>query len=306
MLRYILKRLFGMVPVLFLVLTATFLLMRLAPGGPFDSDRRLPPEIKKQVEDSYHLNDPLLSQYARYLTQLAHGDLGPSFRYGGRSVNDLILTSAPVSFELGLVALVYALLLGVTVGLIAASKPGGKRDRITMMASLLGVCMPSFVLGPLFIWVFATKLGWLHASGWRHPGDILMPAVALGTIYAAYIARLTRSGVLELSRQDFIRTARAKGLSESLILVRHSLKGALLPVLSFLGPAAAGLLTGSFVIESLFDVPGIGRFFVQSAVNRDYTLLLGMVLLFAVVLLMMNVVVDVCYTLIDPRLRLKG
>jgi oligopeptide transport system permease protein len=301
MIPFILKRLLGMIPVLLIIATATFFLMHLAPGGPFDSDKNLPPEILANINAKYHFDKPLHIQYFRYLGALIQGDLGPSFRYAGQSVNEIIGNSWLVSAELGLAGLIYAMFIGISSGILAASKPNSMRDYLPMTFSLLGVCLPSFVIGPLFIMAFAMGLNWFNVSGWEEPLDVVLPAMSLGTIFAAYISRLARGGLIDVVRQDYIRTARAKGLKESTIMIRHTLKGGLLPVISFLGPATAGILIGSFVIETVFNIPGLGRFFVQSALNRDYTLCMGMVLVYAVLLLVLNLIVDIAYSLLDPR-----
>jgi len=290
-----------MVPVLLAVATITFFIMRLAPGGPFDTDRQLPAEVLKNINARYHLDEPLYMQYFRYMGSLLKGDLGPSFRYASHSVNDIISETWAVSASLGVAGLLYALFLGVSSGVLAASKPNSLRDYIPMTISLLGICLPSFVIGPLFILLFGIILNWFNVSGWEHPSDIVLPAISLGTMYAAYVSRLTRGGVLDVVKQDYIRTAKAKGLKGSTIMLRHTLKGGLLPVVSFLGPATAGILVGSFVVETIFNIPGLGRFFVQSALNRDYTLVMGMVLLFATLLLVLNLIVDLIYALLDPR-----
>lgn len=301
LMRYIIRRVVGMIPVLLVVATATFFLMRLAPGGPFDTDRQIPEEILKNINAKYHLDEPLWQQYLRYMWSLVQGDLGPSFRYASHSVNDIIASTWATTAQLGLAGLIYALFLGISSGIIAASKPNSLRDYIPMTISLLGVCLPSFVIGPLFILAFAIGLDWFSVSGFEQPADLILPAMSLGTMYAAYISRLTRGGLLDVIKQDYIRTAQAKGLRGSTIMIRHTLKGGLLPVISFLGPAAAGMMVGSFVVETIFNIPGLGRFFVQSALNRDYTLVMGMVLLFATLLLVLNLLVDIAYALLDPR-----
>lgn len=303
MILYILKRLLAMIPVLWIIATLTFVLMKAAPGGPFDSERQIPAEILKNIEEQYHLNDPLLVQYGRFLGQLARFDLGPSFRYAGRSVNDIIAETFPVSATLGILALIYALLFGVAAGLFAASKPNSVRDYSAMGISMLGICMPSFVIGPLLVLVFASTLKWLPVAGWDSWKDMILPSLTLGTSYAAYISRLTRAGLMDIIRQDYIRTAKAKGLSGFAIMVRHTMRGGLLPVVSFMGPAVAAVVTGSLVVETLFNIPGLGRFFVQSALNRDYTLVMGTVLFLAVLVLLCNLVTDVIYAFLDPRVR---
>jgi oligopeptide transport system permease protein len=277
--------------------------MKAAPGGPFDSERQIPPEILKNIEEQYHLNDPLIIQYGRFMGQLARLDLGPSFRYAGRSVNDIIAETFPVSATLGILALIYALILGVVAGLFAASKPNSMRDYVAMGISMFGICMPSFVIGPLLVLVFGLTLNWLPVAGWDSWQDMILPSITLGTAYAAYISRLTRAGLMDIIRQDYIRTAKAKGLSDFTIMVRHTMRGGLLPVVSFLGPAIAAVLTGSLVVETIFNIPGLGRFFVQSALNRDYTLVMGTVLFLAVLVLVLNLITDIIYAYLDPRVR---
>ena len=295
MLKFILKRLLSVIPVLWVVATITFFLMRLAPGGPFSSEKQVPEEILKNLEAKYHMDEPLPMQYLRYLGQVAKGDLGPSFRYTSRTVNEIIAETFPVSAVVGIFGLLYALMIGVLSGIFAASKPNSMRDYFSMAFSMIGICLPSFVIGPMFMLLFAIKLEWFNVSGWAEPKDIVLPAITLGTMYAAYFARLTRAGILDVIKQDYIRTAHAKGLPEWLVMFRHTLKGGLLPTVSFLGPAAAAILTGSLVVESIFNIPGLGRFFVQSALNRDYTLVMGCVLFVAVLIVIMNLLVDIAY-----------
>jgi len=301
LLRYIVKRILGMIPVLFTVATITFFIVRLAPGGPFDSEKALTEEIRQNINAVYHLDEPLYQQYFRYMSSVLRGDLGPSFRYASLTVNQIIADTWQISATLGVAGLIYALFLGIGSGIVAASKPNSLRDYVPMTISLLGICLPSFVIGPLFILVFAIGLNWFNVSGWEQPSDLVLPAMSLGTIYAAYVSRLTRGGLMDVIRQDYIRTARAKGLKGTTIMLRHTLKGGLLPVISFLGPATAGILVGSFIVETIFNIPGLGRFFVQSALNRDYTLVMGMVLLFATMLLILNLLVDIAYAFLDPR-----
>lgn len=301
MLLYICKRILGMIPVLWVIVTLTFFLIRLAPGGPFDQEKHIPPEILQNLEAKYHMNEPLYMQYAHYLGMLAHGDLGPSFRYENRTVNEIIFETFPVSAKVGGLGLLYALVIGVLAGLFAASRPNTVRDYIPMFFSLIGICLPSFVIGPLLMLFFAVKLQWVSVSGWEKPTDIILPAITLGTMYAAFFARLTRGGILDIIRQDFIRTAHAKGVRGWVIMLRHTLKGGILPAVSFLGPAAAAMLTGSLVVETIFNIPGLGRFFVQSALNRDYTLVMGCVLFVAVLIVVMNLLVDIAYAFLDPR-----
>jgi oligopeptide transport system permease protein len=290
-----------MIPVLWVIATATFFLIRAAPGGPFDSEKQVSAEILKNLEEKYHFNEPLYAQYFRYLGNLLQGDLGPSFRYANRTVNEIIGETFPVSAAVGLAGLVYALFLGVFSGALAASKPNSLRDYVPMTMSMLGICMPSFVIGPLLTLIFSIKLHWFNVSGWNEPKDIVLPAITLGTIYAAYFSRLTRGGLMEVVRQDYIRTAHAKGVRGWVIMLRHTLKGGLLPTVSFLGPAVTFMLTGSLVVELIFNIPGLGRFFVQSALNRDYTLVMGTVIFLAFLIIIMNLLVDIAYAYLDPR-----
>ena len=303
MIRLIAVRALEMVPVLWVIVTIVFFVIRLAPGGPFDAERNVSPEILKNLNAYYHLDAPLYRQYFDYLGGLVHGDLGPSFKNASWSVNELAALGFPVSLELGIYALMVALGIGLTAGVVASMKPNTAQDHVPMSLAMLGICIPTFVLGPLLVLIFALWLGWLPVAGWEGPQHKILPSVALGAAYAAYIARLTRGGMLEVLSQDFIRTARAKGLSEARVVLRHALRGGLQPVVSFLGPAAAGLLTGSFVVETIFQIPGLGRFFVQAAFNRDYTMIMGMVLFYALFILSFNLAVDVIQAWLDPRLR---
>ena len=310
MLRFLLRRLVSSVVVLWVIVTASFFVMKAAPGGPFDQDRKLAPEVRASIEAKYHLDQPLWRQYGLQMESLLlHGDFGPSMKYQDRTVNEILADGLPVSALLGLEGMLLALLLGVPAGLIAGLKQGRWQDRTTMVAALVGVSVPSFVAGPLLIWLFGVHWQVFDAAGWvgpdqglwAHLRSSLLPALTLGLYYAAYIARLTRSGMLEVVRQDFIRTARAKGLSETAVVVRHALRGALGPVVSFLGPAFAGVMTGSVVVEKIFNIPGLGTHFVNSAFNRDYPLVLGTIVLYSALLVVLNVVVDLLYGVLDPR-----
>ena len=303
MIRFLLRRLLGMIPVLWIIVTIVFFLVRLAPGGPFDSERTVSDEVLKNLNAYYHLDEPLYKQYGRYLGALAHGDLGPSFKNASYSVNELILLGFPVSLELGAYALLIAIAVGLSTGIAASRAPNTWRDHAPMALAMAGICIPAFVLGPLLVLVFGLKLGWLPVAGWEGPASKILPSITLGAAYAAYIARLTRGGMLEVLTEDFIRTARAKGLTEGRIVLRHALRGGIQPVISFLGPAAAGLLSGSFVVETIFQTPGLGRFFVQAAFNRDYTMILGTVLFYAVLILLFNLATDIIQAWLDPRLR---
>jgi len=303
MIRFVATRILEAIPVLFVIVTLVFFMARVAPGGPFDTERSVSPEILKNLNAYYHLDAPLYQQYVDYLGGLLHGDLGPSFKNASFSVNELIAIGLPVSLELGFYALMVALVIGLAAGVIASLKPNTFQDYAPMSLAMTGICIPNFVLGPLLVLVLALWLGWLPVSGWEGPQSKVLPAITLGASYAAYIARLSRSGMIEVLSQDFIRTARAKGLSEARVVLRHALRGGIQPVVSFLGPAAAGLLSGSFVVETIFQVPGLGRFFVQAAFNRDYTMIIGTVLFYAVLILLFNLLVDVAQAWLDPRLR---
>lgn len=305
MLPFILKRFAQAIPVLFVISTLTFFGVRLAPGGPFDEEKRVPETILKALNEKYHLSAPLHEQYFRYLGDLAHLDLGPSFKYPGRTVNEIIGQGFPITAELGLWAMGFALLLGLTAGLIAALRPNSLSDYLPMSFAMAGICIPSFVLGPLLVLIFGIGLDIFPIRGWESPIDRVLPAITLGSAYAAYIARLTRGSLLEVLAQDFIRTARAKGVSEGVLVFKHALRGGVAPVVSFLGPAFAGLLSGSLVVETIFEIPGLGRYFVQAAFNRDYTMVLGTVLFSALLIILFNLIVDIVLVWLDPRLAYK-
>ena len=306
MLKFILKRLFfETLPSLLVIITLTFFLIRIAPGGPFSGEKSIDPQVLAALNAHYGLDKPLLVQYVNYLGNISHGDFGPSFKYPNRSVTELIAQAFPVSLELGLCALIFAVIVGVGAGVIAALRPNTFSDYAPMSLAMIGICVPTFVLGPLLVLVFGLRLEIFNVSGWVFPRDRVLPALTLGMAYVAYIARLTRGGMLEMLFQDFIRTARAKGVSEFNVIVKHALKGGLLPVVSFLGPAAAGLITGSFVVETIFQIPGLGRFFVMAAFNRDYTMIMGIVLFYAFLIIILNTVVDVALTMLNPRLKFK-
>lgn len=304
MLRFISMRLLQAIPVLLAVITFTFFLVRFAPGGPFDQEKVVIPEVKRALEAQYRLDQPLLAQYGAYLKDLAQGDFGPSFKYPGRSVNELIAAGFPATAELGLYALLVAVVIGLGAGLMAALKPNTWRDYLPMSLAMIGICMPTLLLGPLLVLVFGIELEWLPVSGWGDvPGDKILPSLTLGAAYAAYVARLTRGGMLEVLSQDYIRTARAKGLPERVVIFKHALRGGIIPVVSFLGPAFAGLLAGSFVVETVFQVPGLGRFFVQAAFNRDYTMILGTTTFLAALIIVFNLLSDVLAAWLNPRVR---
>ena len=304
MLRFIISRLLQAIPVIFIVITATFFLVRAAPGGPFDAEKVVLPEVKRALEAQYKLDLPLYEQYFAYLTDLAQGELGPSFKYPGRSVNEILFSGLPVTAELGFYALLIALIIGVTAGVLASLKPNTRQDYIPMSLAMIGICMPSFLLGPLLVLVFGIYLEWLPISGWGSiPGDKILPSITLGAAYAAYVARLSRAGMLEILSQDYIRTARAKGLPEWQVVSKHALRGGLIPVIAFLGPAFAGLLAGSFVVETIFQIPGLGRFYVQAAFNRDYTMILGTTVFLSTLIVLFNLISDVAAAWPNPRLR---
>ena len=280
--------------------------MKVAPGGPFSAERNPPPEVLANINKVYHLDEPLPKQYVRYLGNMLRGDLGPSFRYKDYTVNDLIGNTMPNSLILGITALCSALFFGLLVGLISAVKRNSVADYAAMSVAVIGISIPLFVIGPILMFIFAVKLKWLPTSGWitgrQGLKTLVMPALALSLPYFAYIARLSRASILDVLRSDYIRTAYAKGLSYPTVLFKHALKGAMLPVISYLGPAFAGIITGSVVIEKIFLVPGLGTFFVQSALNRDYTLIMGTVIVYSLILVVMNLVVDIIYGLLDPRI----
>jgi oligopeptide transport system permease protein len=305
MLRFVARRLLQIVPVLFVIITATFFMVRFVPGGPFTAEKAIPPEILKNLEAHYGLDQPLWRQYVTYLGNIVRGDFGPSFKYANRSVNEIIAQKLPVSLELGGWAMLVALGLGLPLGIFAAARQNTWLDYACSTTGMIGICVPTFVLGPVLALVFGIHLQWLNVSGWDAATDRILPGVTLGFVYAAYIMRLTRGGMLEVLNQDFIRTARAKGASEARVIFRHALRGGLLPVVSFLGPAIAGILTGSFVIETIFQIPGLGREFVNSAFNRDYLLVLGTVILYATLLIVMNLVVDVVQVWLNPKLKFE-
>jgi oligopeptide transport system permease protein len=309
MYRFALGRILQAIPVLLAVITVTFFLIHSAPGGPFSADKAVPPEVIKALEEQYNLNQPIWQQYVSYLGDVVRGDFGPSFKYSGRTVNELIAAGLPITAELAFYAMIVALVIGLLAGIGAAVRPNTAQDYIPMTAAMIGICMPSFLLGPLLVLVFGINLEWLPVSGWGDiPGDKILPSITLGAGFAAYIARLSRGGMLEVLSQDYIRTARAKGLSETLIILKHALRGGLIPVVAFLGPAFAGLLSGSFVVETIFQIPGLGRFYVQAAFNRDYTLILGMTIFLSTLIIVFNLISDMLAIWLNTILRheIKG
>jgi oligopeptide transport system permease protein len=301
--KVILSRILQAIPTLWVIATVTFFMTRYAPGGPFDSEKAIPQEIKVKLERHFGLDRPLAEQYLLYLKNLLQGDLGPSFKYPGWEVSELIVTAFPISLTLGALSLVIALLIGLPVGIIAALRKNSWLDYLPMSLSMAGICLPTFVLGPLLIYVFSTQLSLLPPLGWYGPADWVLPSFTLGLFYAAYIARLTRAGMLEALQQDYVRTAIAKGASSFRVVTKHALRGGLLPVITYLGPAFAGLISGSFVIESIFFIPGLGKFFVTAAFNRDYTMVLGTVLFYATLIILLNLLVDLLQAWLDPKAR---
>lgn len=302
--RFIALRTLQAIPVILVVITATFFLVRAAPGGPFASEKAVMPQVQAALEARYRLDQPMWQQYLGYLSDIAHGDLGPTFKYPGRSVNELIFDGLPITAELGFYALMIALVLGVSAGVIAALRPNTLQDYVPMTAAMIGICMPSFLLGPLLVLIFGIWLQWLPVAGWgSQAGDKILPSITLGAMYAGYIARLARSGMLEVLSQDYLRTARAKGLPERIVILKHALRGGLIPVVSYLGPAFAYLLSGSFIVETVFQIPGLGRFYVQAAFNRDYTMILGTTIFLATLIVLFNLLSDILATWLNPRLR---
>ncbi len=305
MLAVIVNRLLWGVPVLWLVATLTFALMHAVPGGPFDREKPLPPEIKANVEAKYRLDLPVAQQYLLYLGQLARGDLGPSYKYLDRDVRAIIAESLPVSAQLGVLAFVLAVVIGLGAGILAALRPGSWVDRAALLSATIGFALPSFILAVLLILLFAHAWQWLPPALWEGPRYAVLPALALGLGPAAYIARLSRASILEVSRQEFVRVARAKGLPPRTVLVAYLLKSGLMPVVTILGPLIAVLVTGSFVVEYLFSIPGMGRFFITAVTNRDYPLIMGVTLVYAVIIVVANLAVDLLYGWLDPRVRVR-
>jgi len=303
--RFVLRRLLSLVPTLLLAVTLVFFLVRLAPGGPFDQERSVPPEVLAALEAKYRLSDPVWVQYKDWLADLLlRGSLGPTFKYPNRTVNEIIALSLPVSIQLGLWAMLFALALGVPLGVVGAMRQNRWPDALATAIALVGLSVPRFVLAPLLIMLFGLTLYWLPVArfdSWRH---MVLPVFCAALPMAAHVARLTRAGMLEVVRSDFVRTARAKGLSERSVVLRHALRGGLLPVVSYLGPGFSGLLVGSLVIEKIFDIPGMGRYFVEAFQNRDYNLIAGLSIVYGVLLMGSNALVDIAYAWLDPRVEL--
>jgi len=302
--KYLLTRLLSMVAALWVIITLTFFMMHIIPGGPFATERKLPPEILANVEAHYHLNEPVWKQYADYLGSLVHGDLGPSYKYFGRTVNGIIRDGFPVSATLGALALSFALLVGLATGIVSALRHNGWQDYLAMVLSTFGFSVPNFIVAGLLMYVFAYWLGWLPAAMWGTPQQAVMPALALAALPTAIIARLMRSNMLEVLQQDYMRTARSKGLSERAVVWRHALRNAVTPIVTYLGPLVASVFTGSFVVETIFGIPGLGRYYVSSISDRDYTVILGVTIFYAAFLMFMNFLVDLAYVILDPRVKL--
>ena len=306
MLGYFLRRLLYAVPTLLVIITLAFGLLHAAPGGPFDADKQMLPEIRAAIDVTYHLDESVPRQYLRYLAQLARGDFGPSFQYRNTSVNELIAQGLPIDLTVGGLALLVALLLGLPLGVLAATRQGSIWDRLSMGVAMLGLSVPVYVAAPLLILVFATVLHWLPSGDWGEGAarNLVLPVLALAAPYVAYFARILRTSLIEVLQSPYIRTARAKGLPWRLVILRHAARPALLPLISYLGPAAVGVITGSIVIETTFGLPGIGRFFVDGAFNRDYTLVMGVTILYGGLIIVANLLADLCYAWLDPRVRL--
>ncbi len=300
--KFVLRRVIAMVITLWVIASLTFLLAKVIPGGPFTKEKALPPAVLRNIEAKYHLNDPLWKQYYDYIKNLLRGDLGPSFRYDALTVNDIIKKGFPVSAFLGTIALLISIGLGIPAGIISAYKQNFWQDNFVMFFSILGISIPNFILATLFMYFFSLKLHIFPTAGWGQVGNIVLPAVTLAAYPTAYIARLTRSSMLDVLNQDYIKTARSKGLSEYKVLVIHALKNALIPVVTYLGPLIAAVFTGSFVVERIFFIPGLGRYYVTSIYDRDYTVILGTTIFYAAFLIIANFVVDIVYAIIDPRI----
>lgn len=307
MLKYILKRAGISILTIWIVITATFFLMRLMPGGPFDGEKVLPAAIKQNLNIKYGLDKPVFSQYTQYLSNVVlHQDFGDSMQYTGRTVSDVVKYAFPTSAKIGLVAILFALISGVGMGIVSALRQGKWQDRLVMVIATLGVTVPSFVMSALFIHYLAVKLGWFQPSGLYEAKSYILPSLALCGTSMSFISRLSRSNLIETMKQDYIRVAKAKGLSSSKIIIKHALKNSILPIVTYLGPLIAAVLTGSFIVESMFAIPGLGREFVTSVGNRDYTMVLGLTVFYSAFLIICNFVVDILYGFIDPRIKVEN
>ncbi len=301
--RYLLRRLSHSLAVLWVVATLTFVLMRVTPGGPFDREQRLPPQVLANIAAKYHLDEPLISQYLRYMTGLIQGDLGPSYKYLDRTVREIIISTLPVSALLGILALAFAVIVSFPAGLLAAYYHNSWTDRWCLFLATLGISLPNFILGGLLIWIFSLQLGWFQAGRWGTISSIVLPTITLGSSAAAYLTYLLRSTLIETLGADFIRTARAKGLKEIVIVFKHAMRNSISPLLTVLGPLLAALVTGSFVVEYVFAIPGMGRFFITAVTDRDYPMIMGVTLVYSTLLVSANLIVDLLYSVIDPRVK---
>ncbi|RMF14199.1 MAG: oligopeptide ABC transporter permease OppB [Gammaproteobacteria bacterium] len=302
---YFLRRVLTAIPTLLVIITVAFFMMRAAPGGPWDRERQLPPEIEENIKKAYNLDKPLIEQYFDYVINVAQGDFGPSYKFRDFTVTDLIMGGFPASLQVGGMAILLALIIGVTLGTYAALRRNSWVDYSVMGVAMTGIAIPNFVMAPILTLIFGVYLSWLPVAGWGDGGwqNKLLPVISLALPQIAYIARLTRGSMIEVLHSNYIRTAYAKGLRERLVLARHAVKGAMLPVVSYLGPATAAVVTGSVVIETIFDIPGIGRYFVQGALNRDYPVVMGTVIFYAVLIIVLNLIVDLIYGWLDPKVR---
>ncbi len=305
MLIFLIRRMLTIVATLWVLATLTFFLLRIVPGGPFDSDKALPPEIKANVEAKFGLDQPLMVQYMRYLKGLVTLEFGPSFKYEGRTVTEIIADTLPTSVELGCYSLLLSVLIGLPLGILSAYKQNTWLDFSAMFMAVAGISLPSYFVGAILIYIFALQLHWLPPALWDDWLSKILPTITLGTRPASLIARLTRAALLESIRSDYVRTARAKGLSEGTVILKHALRNSLIPVVTLLGPLAAFVLTGTFVIEYIFAIPGMGKYFIDAVTNRDYPLIMGVTMVFGFTLVIANLVVDICYALIDPRIRIS-
>ena len=301
---YFLRRVLFAIPLLLVISVLAFFLVHLAPGGPFDSDRKpASPEIERNIKAKYHLDEPIWKQYGRYLVDLLHGDFGVSLKYRNHTVNDIIAQGLPVSMTLGGLAFAFAMAVGLPLGFFTAARRGRWPDYLGSFIAVLSVCIPSFVIAPVLILIFVMKLKWFPVALWESPWHMILPSIALGSYFVGKVARILREGMLAAAQSEFVTAARAKGLGETTLLLKHVFRIALLPVVSYAGPMLADLLTGSFIIENIFQIPGIGIFFINSMLNRDYTMTLGLALLYAILVIGLNLVVDFAYTLLDPRIK---
>ena len=303
MIRFLLRRFIYGLAVLWAVATLTFALMHVVPGGPFDREQRLPPQVLANIAAKYHLDDPLISQYLRYLKGLVEGDLGPSYKYIDRTVTDIVASTLPVSALLGILALAFAITVALPVGTLAAYYHNSWTDRWCLFLATLGISLPNFILGGLLIWIFSIQLGWFQAGRWGTISSIVLPTITLGSSAAAYLSYLLRSTLIETIGADFIRTARAKGLNEAIVIFKHAMRNSISPLLTVLGPLLAALVTGSFVVEYVFAIPGMGRFFITAVTDRDYPMIMGVTLVYSTLLVSANLIVDLLYSVIDPRVR---